>query len=88
MTSCAVCNAPPPLTLTRHGLRCGKCLLGELELYRGIVSDLAATEPRGSEPHECGLCGAGFSQPHAESCPWRRAVELHALTLPSPPPRP
>lgn len=71
---CAICNAPPPLTLTRNGLRCSKCLLGELELYRGIVSDLGkCDEPLNNDQAICVLCEQWG---HSEFCPWRRAVNL------------
>jgi hypothetical protein len=44
-------------------------------IMRAIVRELAAREPRGSEPHECGPCGASEREEHEPSCPYRRAVE-------------
>jgi hypothetical protein len=50
-------------------------LMFDLDRYRAIVRELAAREPRGSEPHECGPCGASEREEHEPSCPYRRAVE-------------
>ena len=58
--------------------------IAELETELGrlgqIVIDLAATEPE-MEWVDGPLCVICRDRPHAESCPWRRAVEATKGTL-------